>query len=231
MKITIPQPCHQNWQNMTSVEKGRFCGACQKKVHDFTKLSDRAILDAYKEDAMLCGRFLPSQLDRELSAKKETGKNWMGAAAGVLLISSVAGTDAIAQEATPTEQHADKQNVILGEPAVQNTVTVSGTVLDKDNKPFPGCNIALPDNPRVATTDSDGHFSITVRQGTSLMVSNLGYMDAGFLVTDERPLEIKMIADVQGETIMMTSTIGMLVSVKKRTFLGRIFHAIGNIFR
>ena len=64
IQLSIPQPCHEDWQAMTHAEKGRFCDKCMKNVHDFTNKTDREILDAYAKDQKLCGRFKADQLNR-----------------------------------------------------------------------------------------------------------------------------------------------------------------------
>lgn len=64
-KITIPQPCHENWNVMTPNEQGRFCNACAKTVVDFTQMSDDEVkhfLLAKKEEERICGRFKNGQL-------------------------------------------------------------------------------------------------------------------------------------------------------------------------
>lgn len=65
MKISIPTPCHEDWQKMTPTEKGAFCGVCQKDVIDFTQKTNaeiRSILISNSGEK-LCGNFLKVQLD------------------------------------------------------------------------------------------------------------------------------------------------------------------------
>lgn len=64
-KITIPKPCHEDWNVMTSSEKGRFCSTCYKTVIDFTKLSNSQIQDYLHEHKYekVCGHFKKTQLD------------------------------------------------------------------------------------------------------------------------------------------------------------------------
>ncbi len=67
MKITIPKPCHENWELMTPQEKGRFCSVCSKTVRDFTTASDREIAEVFStSEEAICGNFYESQLNRNL---------------------------------------------------------------------------------------------------------------------------------------------------------------------
>jgi hypothetical protein len=73
LTISIPQPCHENWENMTLVEQGRFCGSCQKKVIDFSRMSDRELAMFFKKPSSgnSCGRFLEDQLDRSIDVPRK----------------------------------------------------------------------------------------------------------------------------------------------------------------
>jgi hypothetical protein len=67
MKLTIPKPCHENWNAMSPDEKGRFCSACSKTVRDFTAAADEEIAETFSGTAeLVCGRFNTSQLNRDL---------------------------------------------------------------------------------------------------------------------------------------------------------------------
>jgi hypothetical protein len=63
-KITIPKPCHKNWNTMAQEEKGRFCDSCSKTVVDFTKKSTTAIQEylAKNKNQAICGHFYKQQL-------------------------------------------------------------------------------------------------------------------------------------------------------------------------
>lgn len=67
MKLTIPTPCHENWDQMAPAEQGRFCSVCVKTVKDFTTVPDEGIVDAFSQNSEdICGRFKTSQLNRDL---------------------------------------------------------------------------------------------------------------------------------------------------------------------
>lgn len=67
MKITIPSPCHENWNEMVPEEKGRFCSVCSKVVKDFTNSSNKEILDILESsEEKICGNFKQAQLNKNL---------------------------------------------------------------------------------------------------------------------------------------------------------------------
>ncbi|MGE8513035.1 MAG: hypothetical protein ACN6N7_10075 [Chryseobacterium culicis] len=67
MKITIPKPCHENWNAMTPEEKGKFCAVCSKTVHDFTGFSDEELVARFNLEENICGRFREDQLGKNLN--------------------------------------------------------------------------------------------------------------------------------------------------------------------
>lgn len=73
IQLTIPKPCHEDWDKMTPVEKGKFCGSCQKQVVDFSVMSDRQVAEFFKKPSTgsVCGRFMTDQLDREIDIPKK----------------------------------------------------------------------------------------------------------------------------------------------------------------
>lgn len=64
-KISIPEPCHEDWSKMTTKEKGRFCQSCSKTVVDFSNKSKEEIQQYLQEHfgQQVCGRFRSEQLD------------------------------------------------------------------------------------------------------------------------------------------------------------------------
>jgi len=65
LKISIPVPCHEDWDKMTPDHTGRHCSSCAKSVVDFTGMSDDEVKHFFlnkKEDERVCGRFKQTQL-------------------------------------------------------------------------------------------------------------------------------------------------------------------------
>lgn len=64
-KLTIPKPCHEDWNQMTPNEQGKFCSSCAKTVVDFTKMNTHEIQEYFRSNAekKICGHFYRKQLD------------------------------------------------------------------------------------------------------------------------------------------------------------------------
>jgi hypothetical protein len=66
--ISIPTPCHEDWNAMTPEDRGRHCAQCCKTVVDFTEWQPQEILFYLQENAAkkVCGRFAADQLNEEI---------------------------------------------------------------------------------------------------------------------------------------------------------------------
>ena len=77
--INIPEPCSENWNEMTPNEKGAFCQKCALDVYDFTNKSGDEIRDILTLNigSRVCGRIEPKQLENlndDFSAWRMTNK-------------------------------------------------------------------------------------------------------------------------------------------------------------
>lgn len=67
MKFHIPEPCHENWNEMTPTEKGAYCQKCALEVTDFTRMSPFEIRDVltekFQNKERNCGHITHRQLE------------------------------------------------------------------------------------------------------------------------------------------------------------------------
>jgi hypothetical protein len=70
LMVSIPEPCHENWDGMSPTEQGRFCNACSKEVIDFSTMSDAQMVLYFSKltTEKVCGRVYPDQLNRTMAA-------------------------------------------------------------------------------------------------------------------------------------------------------------------
>ena len=68
IQLSIPEPCHQDWNKMTPNDQGRFCSSCSKTVVDFSTMSDAALMQYFEnlKDSNVCGRVYTDQLERSI---------------------------------------------------------------------------------------------------------------------------------------------------------------------
>lgn len=64
-RVTIPTPCHEDWNKMQPDQQGRFCRSCSKTVVDFTHMLPEEIRKYFiqNNDKRICGHFRTEQLD------------------------------------------------------------------------------------------------------------------------------------------------------------------------
>ena len=67
--ISIPEPCHEDWNSMTPDANGKFCNSCSKSVVDFTAKTDVEIhaMMMERKDQRVCGHFKTTQVNRHLA--------------------------------------------------------------------------------------------------------------------------------------------------------------------
>ena len=224
INISIPNPCHENWEGMTNVEKGKFCNSCQKKVFDFTNASDREIVKAFEHNNQLCGRFLNTQLNRDLIKPKERKSLWF--AATIVSLLGIGTNETTAQEPVKTEQ--TPEHSIVGKIAYikPKEIEISGVVLDENKLPLLGVNVIVKGKNISTQTDFDGKYKIKAEIGDVLVYTFTGFETKEVEISNNC-INATLHTELKTETVYVT--VGAIVT--KRTFFGRIFHSIGNLFR
>jgi hypothetical protein len=154
IQLNINHPCTQNWDEMTSVEQGRFCAHCKKNVIDFTTWSDNALYNFFsKETHSICGRLSPTQVNRPVAIpyQPHSALYRMSIALGLTLLFY------------PTK-HSSPQNRVspivqtdsLHKNAGNYTSKLAGRILNHKKSAFAGAIIiAYSNDSLAATTYSD----------------------------------------------------------------------------
>lgn len=187
--LNIPEPCHENWQQMTPLEQGRFCGSCQKIVVDFSVMTDKEVLDYFsKASQHVCGRFSSDQLNKEITvtpAKKRV--TWLYV--WNLILATLLMTKTYAQGKPQIKKPAPKTTICekrtMGEivqwPEPADAiipVNMKGMVLDaQTNQPVSGVSIYVKGTQNGTMADSEGKFLLRAEKKAvlELEVSSIGY--------------------------------------------------------
>ncbi len=238
INISIPQPCHENWGTMTPEGKGRFCASCQKNVIDFTNASDREILTAFQKNENLCGRFLESQLNRDLIKPERKNPLWLATTSAMISFIGFGTQEAIAQNKAKIEQTDKKILKNLDKPTSDN-ILVSGIVYDENNTPIPHLGLYVR-GAKIGETNENGNFSIYTHLRSRIVFRNADDDDddaTDYYVRKENNANIeintvKYIRVVKSRIVLGGSTVVKAESITKgRTFFGKILYRIGNLFR
>jgi TonB-dependent SusC/RagA subfamily outer membrane receptor len=141
--LHINEPCSQNWDEMTAVQKGKFCNSCKKTVFDFTTATDNDIVKhivAMKGEEF-CGNFESGQLSRWIEQKNinPTSSIFYKYLLSLLLIG--VGESAFAQDTTKVKQevilHPQKKDSALSNNIENSEIpkeTCSGIKINQKEK-------------------------------------------------------------------------------------------------
>ena len=190
LQLQVPEACHENWDKMTRVEKGRFCGSCQKKVIDFTNMSDRELVAFFKKPPdSVCGRFRDDQLARGIAIPSKRipwAKYFFQFTLPAFLITLKATSQT---SRTQGKVFATCKKEIMGESVRIDTVNdnspsnaikeISGRIVDETGNGLPGATIVVKGTSEGVASDASGNFILKMKKDTKpqiLVASSVGYV-------------------------------------------------------
>jgi len=246
IQVQVPKPCHENWDQMTETDKGRFCLSCKKEVIDFRIMTDQQILNHISKAAGgVCGRFNNEQLNRDMTERKEKHLAWYKYFIHVMIPALLLSNKSSAQEKITDDtivctQPKDTMRALTGkvlnvERESHQPKIIEGKVTDEQSQPIPGATIMIKGTRRGVASDNNGIFKMTINEEISkltLIASSVGFEQKEILIdfkkTKENATNISIVMKQQS-----SMGLGGIVVVKrkeKRPILQPIKDSINNIF-
>lgn len=195
--LTIPEPCHEDWNKMTPVQQGRFCGSCQKQVTDFTGMSDAQLIAFFKKPSTgsVCGRFMPDQLQRDVIVPRKRIpwiKYFFQFALPAFLISTKVSAQGkvrmvVGDTILTTENKSiKKQETIIRTEEKKSIIT--GRVVDEMGEGIAFASVIIKGTGTGTASDNAGYFSLAIpaKQPKIILVNS----SVGFEVT-EHTIDLK----------------------------------------
>lgn len=220
IQLGIPEPCHENWNNMKPEEKGRFCNSCQKTVMDFRDMSDRQLAEFFKKPAgSVCGRFNADQLNREIQIPRKHipwVKYFFQFSLPAFLFSMKAAAQGrvVVQEKTSIQEKTGFSSAGNKIQLIENSsdsipknnrIVLKGFITDETGRAVEKASITIKGTNIGTLTDENGKFSLACSSGQVAFVSCVGFVTQEFIVKD---------SEVKISLMQHEMTLGELVVVK-----------------
>lgn len=182
MKIEIPQPCSENWHNMTPDANGRFCGHCQKTVIDFTSYTDQQLKDyLQKNSSSVCGYLQQSQISTS-TLKPVTAYSGLKLFLSSLLLSLGLVNNAKGETNLAEVKLTSYTTQEISVRVSDSVKVITGRIISKeDNETVPGAVIAIKGTEIKTYSDKDGNFRLEIpahlipKKKITLTVNFIGY--------------------------------------------------------
>jgi CarboxypepD_reg-like domain/Secretion system C-terminal sorting domain len=234
IQLTIADPCHENWDQMTQAEQGRYCASCQKQVMDFTNMSDSQLAAFFKKPTTgsVCGRFYEDQLERDIEIPRKRipwVKYFFQFVLPAFLISAkvsaqgkvkIKKTDILMTPTTPQVMGfiGIPQNSIS---SIHKTV-IRGKVIDKNNNPVLYASITLKGSGLGVYADTSGMFMIEkvlTQTNFILEVIAVGYESKEVTVNRQTDLNKDIIIQLEPVTIPNESIPSLMAPLTCRSIV------------
>lgn len=188
LQLNVAEPCHENWNQMSPADQGRFCGSCQKEVVDFSTMSDAQLVQFFKKPSTgsVCGRFMAEQLDREMNVpRKRLGwiKYFFSFMLPAFFLAKASGQRTMGKIAMDNRDTSripiDREILTLGmvmpttiKPVCEDSTTrtlitnkkvdhikVQGRVVDEEGTAIPGASVMITETGKIIEANNEGRFS------------------------------------------------------------------------
>jgi len=219
LQLQIPVPCHENWNNMTPENQGRFCMSCQKTVVDFTAMTDYELIQYFKKvKGNTCGRFTEDQLHTKYDLESKKRLNWFKYFIHILFPTLLISTKSYSQgliKSKPTVcntpiRKGETIPILMGKPAfIQPAGEITGKVTNERDEVLAGANVFIKGTEEGLTTDGDGNFILRTKRDfpLTLTVSYVGY-ESFELIVDEKeaksPLKVTLKEKTMEEVVVIS---------------------------
>ncbi|MCW3127065.1 MAG: susC [Bacteroidetes bacterium] len=175
IQISIPKPCHENWEAMDQTARGAFCHSCSKEVIDFTRMTDQQVIERLTTASRICGKFREDQVTRQLRLYRPASGflRWRVYALSLLplmaLSCDVKGKVSTQDTSVSVQPHTTLGVMVrpdtITSAALPDTIHLTGRVLDADHQPLSLAIVSIVDTVtwqsyESATTDHEGYYSL-----------------------------------------------------------------------
>lgn len=219
---------------MISSDIGKHCSSCQKKVIDFSTLTDAEIVHIFSGASQeICGRFNSSQLNRALDKPAVRKNAFPVVILATLLVMNVPSKSAASPVTVPFI-HAPFVMPGLDEASVSpprdTPRIITGQLIDSIHRDgLPGASVIIKGTVYGAVTDVAGNFRLRVPDSLehseiTLRFAFIGFTVKELLVKENGPLRIELNAQVMGDlviTCMRKATFRERMKAKWRRLWGK----------
>lgn len=233
VKVSIPDPCTQIWDEMIIARTGKYCSECEKDIIDFTKMSSIELENwFYNSTGKICGRINRTQLEffnQPLETKNRIGGMFYRVliAACLTFIANLKTSASIVRHESikvDSSLRQTQKNVSL---FPDSLVKISGIIKDAEDKlPIPGTFVRVKNSNITTTTDKEGRFTLEMplrKDEVTIVCKFIGYED----------LEKKVLLTSPNVELMMNISPALLgeVVVVKRKYQNFFLNIGANIYQ